>query len=738
MLTPNTPHATNIEIAKAITRGDYGDPFSILGMHDHGPEGSMVVRVFFPEADKVEIIDKKSGQNVGALEKLLPEGFFAGVIGRRKKRFAYRLEITIGAETLAMEDPYHIGTILTDAEVQAMIAGNFWRSYEKLGAHLTKIGGVSGVTFAVWAPNAARVSVVGDFNNWDGRRHVMRLRHRCSVWEIFIAGLAEGDVYMYEIKDRQGRLQPLKADPYGFAAELPPRRGSVIRATDSFKWADKNWMKARAKRNAKDAPISTYEVHLGSWRRVPEEDNRFLTYRELADQLVPYVKEMGFTHVELMPVNEYPYYGSWGYQPVGIYAPTSRFGTPEDFKHLVERFHQEGIGVLLDWVPAHFPSDNHGLSYFDGTHLYEHSDPRQGVHPDWQTLLFNYRRNEVAQYLISNALFWLDRYHIDGLRVDAVASMLYLDYSRQPGGWIPNEHGGNTNLDAINLLRNMNELVHGEFEGAITIAEESTAWPGVTAPTARGGLGFTYKWNMGWMHDTLSYMSLDPIHRRYHHHKLTFGMIYAYNEHFVLPLSHDEVVHLKRSLIGKMPGDRWRRFANLRAYYAFMWAHPGKKLLFMGGELAQEREWNHEASLDWHLLEEPYHRGIHHLVRDLNALYRGKPALYELDAEPSGFKWVKANQEVESYYAFLRLDSAGGLLLVACNMTPVPRSDIRFGVPKAGSFCELLNSDDEAYGGSGMATGEHITAVAEALDGLPFCVTLSLPPLATVILEWQP
>lgn len=735
MSTEMPGHHTNIEIAKAISRGDYGDPFSTLGMHADGPDGTMVVRVFFPEADEVEVVDKKSGRVVAPLECILPEGFFAGVLGRRKKRFAYRLNVRIGKEVLAMEDPYHIGTILTDAEVQMMIDGNFWRSYEKLGAHITKIGGVSGVTFCVWAPNASRVSVVGDFNNWDGRRHVMRLRHRCSVWEIFIAGLTDGDVYMFEIKDRHGNLQPLKADPYGFSAELPPRTASVVRKVDDFKWADKHWMNGRAKRMAKNAPISVYEVHLGSWRRVPEEDDRWLNYRELADRLVPYVKAMGFTHVELMPIHEYPYYGSWGYQPVGLYAPTSRFGKPEDFKYLVERFHQEGIGVILDWVPAHFPEDPHGLGIFDGTALYEHEDPRQGKHPDWGTLIYNFRRNEVAQYIISNALFWLDRYHIDGLRVDAVASMLYLDYSRQDGEWIPNEQGGNTNLDAINLLRNMNELVHGDFEGAVTIAEESTAWPGVTASTAKGGLGFTYKWNMGWMHDTLSYMERDPIHRQYHHHDMTFSMVYAYNENFMLPLSHDEVVHLKRSLLEKMPGDPWRRFANLRAYYGFMWTHPGKKLLFMGGEFAQLREWNHEISLDWHLLNSRHHSGVQTLVRDLNQLYKDVPALYELDCDAAGFQWIRADHDDESYYAFLRFDANKRPIFVACNFTPVPRYDYSFGVPQSGLWKERINTDSPLYGGSGINNGEGVYASDEGKDGHPYSIKVTLPPLATVILE---
>lgn len=726
---------TNIEIAKAICRGDYGDPFSVLGMHEL-KDKSQVVRVFFPEATKVEVVDKKSGRVVCDLERMLPEGFFAGMMGRRKKPFAYKLKVTIEDEVLNMEDPFRFGTILSDRDVQMIVDGNHWRSYEILGSHITKIDGVTGVTFAVWAPNASRVSVVGDFNNWDGRRHIMRLRHRCSVWEIFIPGLTEGDQYMYEIKDRNGVLLPKKTDPYAFATECPPHKASEIRRIDHFKWADKNWMKNRAKRMAKNAPISVYEVHLGSWKRVPEEDNRYLTYRELADQLVPYLKEMGFTHVELMPVSEYPFYGSWGYQPVSLFAPTRRFGDPEDFKYMVERFHQEDIGVIIDWVPAHFPADNHGLARFDGTALYEHEDPRLGHHPDWKTLIYNYGRVEVANFLISNALFWLDRYHIDGLRVDAVASMLYLDYSRQDGEWIPNRHGGNTNLEAIDLLRNLNELVHGEFDGAVTIAEESTAWPGVTAATSKGGLGFTYKWNMGWMHDTLSYVEKDPIHRRYHHHQMTFGMIYAYNENFMLPLSHDEVVHMKGSLIRKMPGDSWRKAANLRAYYGFMWTHPGKKLLFMGGEFAQEREWNHENSLDWHLLKGRYHAGIQQLVKDLNAYYRKTPALHQLDTDPSGFKWVQADASEESYYAYLRFDEdAKNPVLIVCNFTPVPRYNYTFGVPKPGKWVEAINTDALAYGGSDISNGTHIETTEEETNGQPYKLSLTIPPLSTLILE---
>jgi len=730
-------YGTNLEIMKAITRGDFGDPFSVLGLHEDGPGGALIVRVFFPDALEIEVLEYRSEKRIVALEQLLPEGFFAGSLGRRKKRFPYKLRITLEEETLVMEDPYRFHHLLDEKESLAVTNGDFWRIYDKLGAHFTRMEGVSGVSFAVWAPNASRVSVVGDFNNWDGRRHVMRLRHKCSVWEIFIPGLTEGDVYMYELKDRRGNLMALKADPFGFAHECPPETASVVYDLGKLKWADKTWMNNRATRNALDAPISVYEVHLGSWRRVPEDGNRWLTYRELAEQLVPYLTEMGFTHLQVMPIHEHPFYGSWGYQPLGLYAPTRRYGSPEDFKYLVEQCHKAGIGVYMDWVPGHFPSDDHGLAHFDGTCLYEHEDPRQGYHPDWNTYIYNFGRNEVTNFLISNALFWLEQYHIDGLRVDAVASMLYLDYSRNEGEWIPNQHGGNTNLEAIDLLRNLNEVVR-DHEGAVTIAEESTAWPGVSRPTSKGGLGFDFKWNMGWMHDTLEYMKLDPIYRRHHHHKMTFGLVYAFNENFMLPLSHDEVVHMKGSLLGRMPGDTWKRFANLRAYYGFMWGHPGKKLLFMGGEIAQVREWNHDASLDWHLVQNSRHRGVQSLIRDLNLLYRELPALHQYDCDPAGFQWVRVDEEVESYYAWLRFGKEGTKpVLCVCNMTPVVREALRFGVPKAGFWAERLNTDAALYGGSDVGNGKGVKTEAVACDDDDQSVVLTLPPLATLFLEYR-
>ncbi|MCD6053899.1 MAG: 1,4-alpha-glucan branching enzyme, partial [Rubrobacteraceae bacterium] len=584
---------------------------------------------------------------------------------------------------------------------------------------------------AVWAPNARRVSVIGDFNFWNGRRHVMR-KHPGGVWEIFIPEVGEGSLYKYEIKGPNRRLLPLKADPFGFRAERLPGTASIVHGMGHYEWGDAAWMEERESKSALDAPMAIYEVHLGSWRRNP--DGSYYTYGQLAEELVPYVAEMGYTHVEFLPPTEHPFDGSWGYQPLGLYAPTSRFGTPDEFKRLVDAFHRAGIGVIIDWVPAHFPEDPHGLGLFDGTHLYEHADPRQGRHPDWGTLVFNYGRPEVSNYLLANALFWVSEYHVDGLRVDAVASMLYLDYSREPGEWIPNVHGGNENLEAVAFLQRMNELVFGRHPGATTLAEESTAWPMVSRPVSMGGLGFGYKWNMGWMHDSLQYMSEDPINRRYHHNEITFSLVYAFNENFVLPLSHDEVVHGKRSLIDKMPGDEWQKFANLRAYYGFMYTHPGKQLLFMGGELGQRREWNHDASLDWHLLEETPHRGVRSLVKDLNALYSATPALYEVDFEPAGFGWIEGGDMENSVVSFLRRGNKD-LAIVVCNFTPVVRHGYRIGVPEGGTYEEALNTDDTRYGGSGVGNSGGVSVEKVPSHGQPYSVSLTLPPLATMILK---
>jgi len=601
--------------------------------------------------------------------------------------------------------------------------------YEQLGAHCLCVDGVDGVRFAVWAPNAGSVRVVGDFNDWDGSRAVMQPLPSVGVWQLFVPGIGAGALYKFEIVDRQGCRLPLKADPFAFYCEQPPGGASIVFAS-RYQWQDDAWRSGNADRLRFDRPVSLYEVHLGSWRRRPEEQARCLTYRELAAELVPYVRDMGFTHIELLPVSEHPFGGSWGYQPLGLFAPTSRFGPPDDFRYLVDSCHQAGIGVVADWVGAHFPADEHGLGRFDGTALYEHEDPRLGVHPDWGTLVYNYGRREVANYLIANALFWVREYHVDALRLDAVASMLYLDYSREDGEWIPNRHGGNENLEAIDFLRRLNMLVHAE--GARTFAEESTAWPAVTRPPEAGGLGFSYKWNMGWMHDTLHYLAEDAVHRKHHHDRMTFSMVYAYNENFVLPLSHDEVVHGKRSIIGRMPGDEWQQFANLRAYYAYLYAHPGKKLLFMGDEFAQRTEWNHDRSLDWHLLEQPLHRGMQRLVADLNSLYRREPALYELDCEPPGFRWLNVDDRDNSVFAFARFDRSGRGLIAVSNFTPVVREHYQLGVPVAGTYTELLNTDAHDYGGSGIGNEGSAEASPDGRDWLPATLHLRLPPLATV------
>ncbi len=721
---------------EAIVRAEHGDPFAILGMHQDGEDAPVEVRAFFPGALRAWVIDGATGEPAAEMHRIHDDGFLAAVMPDRRQRFRYRLKVEFPLATQEFEDAYRFGQILGELDLHLIAEGNHLRAYEKLGAHPREIDGVAGVAFAVWAPNARRVSVDGDFCDWDGRRLPMRKRVEAGVWEIFIPHAGVGDRYKFEIKGADGSLLPLKADPYAFEAEMRPDTASVVRGLPSYGWQDHGWMHDRAKAQEREAPMSVYEVHLGSWARVPEEDNRFLTYDELAERLVPYVRDLGFTHIELLPITEHPFDGSWGYQPIGLYAPTRRHGGPEDFKRFVDACHREGIGVILDWVPGHFPTDQHGLGLFDGTHLYEHSDPRQGFHMDWNTLIYNFGRREVSNFLLGNALFWLDQYHLDGLRVDAVASMLYLDYSRKHDEWVPNQFGGRENLEAIAFLKRMNELAFGRHDGATTIAEESTAWPSVSRPVYLGGLGFGYKWNMGWMHDTLTYMSKDPIHRRYHHHHLTFGLLYAFSENFVLPLSHDEVVHGKGSLIDKMPGDAWQKFANLRAYFAFMWTHPGKKLLFMGGEFAQWREWNYAQSLDWHLLEEPLHRGMRDLIRDLNGLYRDEPALHQLDTDPAGFEWIEANDSDNSVLAFLRKGRAAErVFVVVCSFTPVPRDGYRVGVPYPGRYAVRLNTDDPRYGGSGVGPGEVVDAEDISWHGRPHSLNLILPPLGTVVLE---
>ncbi len=719
--------------ARALASGDCGDPFALLGLHSEGP-GKLVVRCYYPAATRAWVIDQ-AGKEVAELDRKYETGFFVGPI---PERMPYRLRLALHASVVELDDPYRFPPVLGDLDMHLLAEGTHLRLYERLGAQIIEMDGVQGVSFAVWAPNARRVSVVGDFNDWDGRRHPMRKRIEAGVWELFIPGLGAGQIYKYEIKGVDGRLLPLKADPLAFQSEHPPRTASVVRGAKPFSWGDTSWMSGREAASNRGAPISIYECHLGSWARVPDDRNRYLTYDELGDRLIPYVKGMGFTHMELLPISEYPFDGSWGYQPIALYAPTSRHGSAADFARFVDRCHREGIGLLLDWVPGHFPTDAHGLTYFDGTHLYEHADPRLGMHQDWNTLIYNYGRHEIANYLLANALFWLDRYHIDGLRVDAVASMLYLDYSRKADQWIPNRFGGNENLEATAFLRRLNELAYAHHPGAITVAEESTAWPAVSRPTYVGGLGFGYKWNMGWMHDTLRYIGKEPVHRPWHHNDLSFGLLYAFSENFVLPISHDEVVHGKGSLIGRMPGDRWQRFANLRAYLGFMFTHPGKKLLFMGCEFGQEREWNHDTSLDWHLLSDPNHHGIQSLVRDLNATYRSLPALHQLDCEPQGFEWIDASDHERSVISFLRRGRDPEAIVVAVgNFTPVPRQHYRIGVPSPGFYAERLNTDSAFYGGSNVGNGGGRHAEPVPWHGRPYSIDLTLPPLGTLILERQ-
>ncbi|MBP6019271.1 MAG: 1,4-alpha-glucan branching protein GlgB [Burkholderiaceae bacterium] len=620
--------------------------------------------------------------------------------------------------------------LLGELDVYLIAQGRHWQLADCLGAHLLTLDGQPGVRFAVWAPNASQVSVVGSFNHWSSDTHRMRLRVECGAWEIFIPGVVAGDLYKYDIRAGNGARLPWKADPLARQTELAPATASVVPDSTPFVWTDQHWMALRDQRQQPGAAISVYEVHLASWRHTDEQGS---VWRSVGPRLIAYALDMGFTHIELLPINEHPFGGSWGYQPLGMFAPTARYGTPAEFAGFVDACHQAGLGLILDWVPAHFPSDPHGLAYFDGTALYEHADPQQGWHPDWDTMIYNMGRNEVRNFLLASALEWLERYHVDGLRVDAVASMLYLDYSREPGQWTPNRYGGRENLEAISFFRQLNQLVAERCPGAITIAEESTAWPGVTAPTQEGGLGFNYKWNMGWMHDSLRYMQHDPIHRRYHHNDLTFSMIYAYSERFVLPLSHDEVVHGKQALLEKMPGDRWQKFANLRAYYGFMWCHPGNKLLFMGGEIAQSMEWDHDAQLNWDALVDPWHVGMQTLVKDLNHLYRRTPALHANDFDPSGFQWVIADDPMHSVFAFVRRHGTQ-LALVVVNMTPVPRSGWEVGVPVAGSWREVLNTDAVRYGGTNLGNMGMTSTTTKGAHGQAQSLTLTLPPLATLIL----
>ena len=726
-----------------VVYGYHENPFEVLGPHEIEESGrrALAVRAYLPETQQVWLVDPRQGISQ-PMRRIHPAGLYETIctteLHRQDFGHTYQFRaIHKSGEQTTMHDPYAFPPLLTDYDLHLLGEGRHWNSYERLGAHCRESNGLTGINFAVWAPNAEGVSIVGDFNKWDRRTHMMRKHIPSGIWELFVPELPVGTLYKYSVKKHGGDVVE-KCDPYGFAAEVPPRTANIVTDLDTYAWSDGNWMATRDKNNALDAPISIYEVHLGSWRHNHNGDGPWLNYRDLARQLVEYCHQLGYTHLELMPISEHPFTGSWGYQTVGYYAATSRYGSPEDFMYFVDHCHQNGIGVLIDWVPAHFPKDSHGLDYFDGSALYEHADPRQGEHPDWGTKIFNYSRNEVRNFLISNALFWLDRYHIDGLRVDAVASMIYLDYSREEGDWVPNLYGGRENLDAISLIKEFNEQVHLQFPGALTVAEESTAWGGVSRPTYLGGLGFSLKWNMGWMNDTLDYMRHEPIHRGYHHDELTFSLIYAFTENFVLPFSHDEVVHGKGSLLDQMPGDLWQRFANLRLLFGYQWTHPGKKVQFMGGEFAQWNEWNCDSELQWDLLQRESHQGMQKLVTDLNAIYRREPALHQVDFEYQGFEWIDSHNYNDSALIYLRraVDPAD-FLVVACNFTPVVRDDYRLGVPEGGWYEEILNTDSAYYGGSDVGNAPGVEAEASESHSRPFSLVVTLPPLSVVVFKPQ-
>lgn len=726
---PSSLTQTDTEFITQLTTGTCRDPFAYLGIHE-SPDG-VIIRTYLPEAHAVHIIDKHA-KPLAEMRKIDDRGIFIAELAGKKTDLSYRLLVQYANAELDLEDPYRFRSHLSDLDNWLLAEGKHFRPYERLGAHLVTQNGVGGIHFTLWAPNAKRVSVVGDFNQWDGRRHAMRFHPTSGLWDIFIPNAPKGALYKFEVLDHNGTLR-LKSDPYAFSAQFRPDTASVASGLPAYVEVDPA-LRDAAKH---DKPVSVYEVHLGSWRR-NVENNYWLSYEEIAEQLIPYVKSMGFTHIELLPITEFPFDGSWGYQPTGIYAPTSRFGSPNGLRKLIEKAHQAGIGVILDWVVGHFPTDEHGLTYFDGTHLYEHSDPKEGYHQDWNTLIYNYGRHEVQNYLAHNALYWIERFGIDGLRVDAVASMIYRDYSREQGQWIPNKFGGRENLEAIDFLRYTNQILAKQGHGGVTIAEESTSFAGVTHPTEQHGLGFDYKWNMGWMNDTLRYMQKDPIHRKYHHDLMTFGMVYQYSEKFMLPLSHDEVVHGKGSMLGKMPGDCWQQFANLRAYYGYMWGYPGKKLLFMGNEFAQGREWNFKESLDWYLLEEGYggwHKGMQDWVKALNHLYQTTPALYELDYDPNGFEWLVVDDAEQSVFVFERKARDGSSVVVISNFTPIQRENYRIGVHQAARYVEVLNSDRAEYMGSEVVNHEPLVAEKVASHGKAYSISLTIPPLATIFLK---
>jgi 1,4-alpha-glucan branching enzyme len=717
---------------------EHHDPFSVLGAHCIKREGKrvVVVRAFQPDAKEMFVMEDTRNGNVYPMEKIMEDGFYEVVLKDHSEVFPYKLKKVTSDDTIdVVYDSYSFLPTMTELDLYLFNAGDHHQIYNKLGAHGIEVNGIPGVQFAVWAPNARSVSVVGNFNQWDRRRHAMRVLGASGVWEIFVPELGESELYKFQIKTKSGYVLD-KADPYATEMELRPRTASKVNFLRHYEWNDATWMDQRKKSDHLGEPISVYEVHLGSWARIPEENSRWLTYRELAVRLVAYVKDRGFTHIELLPVMEHPFDASWGYQVTGYFAPTSRFGAPQDFMYFVDYCHQNGIGVILDWVPAHFPKDQYALGEFDGTHLYEHSDPRKGEHQDWGTYIFNYGRKEVRNFLISNALFWVEKYHIDGLRIDAVASMLYLDYSRKKGEWIPNEFGGRENLEAVSFLKDTTRLMHQYYPGVLTIAEESTAYPGVTTDVQYSGLGFSLKWNMGWMHDMLQYFSKDPLYRAHHHNNLTFALLYAFTERFLLPLSHDEVVHGKASLLHKMPGDDWQKFANLRLLFGLMYGFPGKKLIFMGGEFGQRDEWNHEKSLDWHLTQYPPHAGVQQWITDLNSVYRSESALHQVDFHYSGFEWIDFHDKANSIIALLRKSYDGkDKVIIAYNFTPVPRPNYRLGVPEAGLYKEILNSDSSFYDGGNIGNAGEIQAEPIPHHGRQFSLNVTLPPLAAIFLK---
>ena len=723
-----------------LIEGRHDNPHEILGQHLIEQEGrqALAVRAFDPQSSQMWVVDPAQPSIPRPMRRIHPAGLFEAIcpVKENAPQHRYMLQSSgPGGQKTTSHDPYAFSASLTEYDLHLLNEGTHWHSYEKLGAHLRTIDGVDGVHFAVWAPNASSISVIGEFNGWNDRRHPLKKHIPSGFWEVFIPGLKEGTLYKFAVRTAQGETIE-KCDPYGFGAEVPPRTASKVVNLEKYVWQDSAWMATRTKHNALDAPMSVYEVHLGSWRRPWDDGSRWKTYRELATELVDYIKQMGFTHVELMPVSEHPFTGSWGYQTVGYFAATSRYGEPDDLMYFIDQCHQNGIGVIIDWVPAHFPKDNHGLRQFDGTCLYEHEDPRKGEHRDWGTLIFNYGRHEVRNFLIANALFWLDKYHVDGLRVDAVASMIYLDYSRESGDWVPNEHGGRENLEALSFLRELNVQTHLQYPGTLTIAEESTAWPGVSRPTYTGGLGFSLKWNMGWMNDTLRYFRHEPIHRRYHHDELTFSLIYAFTENFTLPLSHDEVVHGKGSLLDQMPGDEWQRFANLRMLFAYMWMHPGKKLIFMGGEIGQWSEWNYENALQWDLLRWGPHQGVQRMMADLNHLYRSEPSLYQQDFDGRGFEWIDCHNYDECVLVFMRKAvDPSDYLIVCCNFTPVPRMNHRIGLSEPGLYREVFNSDSSFYHGSNLGNGNWFQAEETGWHGRPYSAQIVLPPLGISVFK---